>query len=49
MNLGDEQFEQYLALIKRMYERMEKENSWPWVVVTEPDTPRDEDNQDEDD
>ncbi|EHK57085.1 hypothetical protein MAXJ12_11717 [Mesorhizobium alhagi CCNWXJ12-2] len=31
-NLNDEQFEQYLSLIKRMYERMEAENSWPWVV-----------------
>ena len=31
VDLNDEQFEQYLALIKRMYERMQSENSWPWV------------------
>lgn len=28
--LSDEQLEQYLALVKRMFERMERENSWPW-------------------
>lgn len=38
-NLSDEQFEQYLALIKRMYERMQRENSWPWVSQTDEPTP----------
>ncbi len=23
--------EQYIALLKRMYERMERDNSWPWI------------------
>lgn len=29
--LTDEQLEQYLALLTRMYERMARENSWPWL------------------
>ena len=28
--------ERYLALCKRIYERMERENSWPWLDSTEP-------------
>lgn len=26
----NEDFEQYLALCQRIYERMEREGSWPW-------------------
>ena len=29
--------ERYLALCKRIYERMERENSWPWLDSTEPE------------
>ncbi len=29
------ELEQYLSLAKRIYERMERENSWPWVVDPE--------------
>ena len=25
----------YIAMVKRMYERMERENSWPWEVDPE--------------
>jgi len=25
------ELEQYIGLLKRMYERMERENSWPWL------------------
>jgi hypothetical protein len=25
----------YLAIAKRMYERMERDNSWPWVKEKE--------------
>lgn len=27
----DPHLEQYLALCKRMYLRMQRENSWPWL------------------
>ena len=27
----DKHLEQYLELCQRMYERMERENSWPWA------------------
>ena len=43
------ELERYVELCKRMYERMQRDNSWPWVAVTEPNNPHDKDNQDEDD
>lgn len=27
----NDEFEQYLALCQRIYERMEREGSWPWL------------------
>ena len=31
MSMTDEQrFEQFIELCKRIYERMEREGSWPW-------------------
>ena len=29
-NHSSSEFERYVALVKRLYERMERENSWPW-------------------
>jgi len=29
--MEDDQFERYLALCKRMYERMQRDGSWPWA------------------
>ncbi|MBP6379091.1 MAG: hypothetical protein KA312_01600 [Sphingorhabdus sp.] len=31
----DDFIEQYVEICKRMYDRMERENSWPWVVDPE--------------
>jgi hypothetical protein len=28
--MEDERLKQYIALCKRIYERMEQEGSWPW-------------------
>jgi hypothetical protein len=28
--LSDEQFRRYLELCRRVYERMRRENRWPW-------------------
>lgn len=29
--MNDDQLERYLELCKRMFERMQRENSWPWA------------------
>ena len=29
--LTDEQFQRYLELCRRVYERMRRENRWPWT------------------
>ncbi len=29
------ELEQYISLCKRMFERMERENSWPWEPYSE--------------
>jgi hypothetical protein len=31
----DLKFEEFAELLKRMYTRMEHENSWPWVTDSE--------------
>lgn len=33
--LTNEQFEDYLALCQRMYDRMEHEHSWPWAKIAD--------------
>jgi hypothetical protein len=33
--MNDEHLERYLALCKRIYERMEREGSWPWADETD--------------
>ena len=30
----DQRFEQFIELCKRIYERMEREGSWPWPEGT---------------
>lgn len=29
--LSDQQFQRYLELCRRVYERMRRENRWPWT------------------
>jgi hypothetical protein len=31
MHMTEEQFERYMDLCRRMFERMRRENSWPWL------------------
>ena len=33
----DDHLYEYLEICKRIYERMRRENSWPWNDSTEPD------------
>ena len=33
---SDEQLERYIELCKRIYERMRRENSWPWLSCDDP-------------
>jgi len=41
--MTDEQrFEQFIELCKRIYERMEREGSWPWSTDTSGLKPEDE-------
>jgi hypothetical protein len=47
--MTDEQFDRYMALCKRLFERMRRENAWPWmdspdfddVVESREDNPND--------
>ena len=34
---NDQHFDQFLALCQRVYERMEREGSWPWLDSPNPD------------
>jgi hypothetical protein len=36
--MGEDEFlERYLRLCQQIYERMEREGTWPWSDSTEPD------------
>ena len=44
--MTEKQFEQYMDLCRRMFERMERDNSWPWLDSPESeDVVESEDNQ----
>lgn len=37
----DDHLNEHLELCKRVYERMRRENSWPWVVKADSTEPED--------
>lgn len=48
VDMTDEQFERYMEVCRRMFERMRRENAWPWLDSPDRDDVVDSEDQNDD-